>query len=213
MEMTNKRPFAADGTGDASRRAGWCSGLPLFVEAGALLREPEIADAEALFENLATADVARFIPAVPESVEQFERLLHTYRRQRQDGSAFSYAVVAPGDAGAVGLFHVRGREAGFATAEWSVALAAHCWGSGLFERCANRVLDFAFDKVGVRRLEARAVVVDGRGNGALGKIGAVQEGVLRRAFLRHGQYHDQVLWSLLAEDWQRRRSLLRPRVH
>lgn len=213
MEMINKRPFAAIGTPDASRRPGWCSGLPFFIESGALLREPEPSDAEALFEHLGTADVTRFMPAAPASAEQLEDLLRTFQRQRQDGTAFSYAAIAPGGAGAVGLFQMRGLEAGFATAEWSVAFGAQYWGSGLFERCASHVLDFAFDKIGVRRLEARTVVVDGRGNGALGKMGAVQEGVLRRAFLRHGQYHDQVLWSLLAEDWQRRRSLFRARVH
>ena len=46
--------------------------------------------------------------------------------------------------------------------------------------------------------------------GALRKIGAVQEGVLRRSFLRHGQYHDQVLWGILAEDWRLQRVCLQP---
>jgi RimJ/RimL family protein N-acetyltransferase len=55
--------------------------------------------------------------------------------------------------------------------------------------------------VGVHRLEARAAVKNGRGNGALRKMGAVQEGVLRRSFLKNGEYHDQVLWSILDEDW------------
>ncbi len=63
------------------------------------------------------------------------------------------------------------------------------------------MVQFAFETVGVHRLEARASVKNGRGNGALRKIGAVQEGVLRRSFLRHGEYHDQVLWSILDEDW------------
>ena len=58
-----------------------------------------------------------------------------------------------------------------------------------------------FQTVGVHRLEARASIVNGRGNGALRKLGAVQEGVLRRSFLRNGEYHDQVLWSVLKEDW------------
>ena len=64
--------------------------------------------------------------------------------------------------------------------------------------------------VGAQRLEARAAVANGRGNGALRKIGAVQEGVLRRSFLRNGQYHDQVLWSILAEDWRLQRLDLQP---
>ena len=52
---------------------------------------------------------------------------------------------------------------------------------------------------------ASPAVGNGRGNGALRKIGAVQEGVLRRSFLRHGQYHDQVLWGILADDWRLQR--------
>jgi ribosomal-protein-serine acetyltransferase len=55
--------------------------------------------------------------------------------------------------------------------------------------------------VGVHRLEARAAVRNGRGNGALRKIGAVQEGVLRKSFLKNGEYLDQVLWTILDEDW------------
>ena len=38
-----------------------------------------------------------------------------------------------------------------------------------------------------------------------GKLGAVQEGVLRRSFLRHGEYHDQVLWGILSDDWRLQR--------
>ncbi len=67
------------------------------------------------------------------------------------------------------------------------------------------MLDFAFDVIGAQRLEARAAVANGRGNGALRKIGAVQEGLLRRSFLRNGQHHDQVLWGILADDWRLQR--------
>jgi RimJ/RimL family protein N-acetyltransferase len=67
------------------------------------------------------------------------------------------------------------------------------------------IVDFAIDVIDVHRLEARAAVANGRGNGALRKIGAVQEGVLRRSFFRHGVHHDQVLWGIVAEDWRLQR--------
>jgi RimJ/RimL family protein N-acetyltransferase len=72
------------------------------------------------------------------------------------------------------------------------------------------MLDFVFDTIGATRLEARAATANGRGNGALRKIGAVQEGVLRRSFRRHGQYHDQVLWGILADDWRLQRLAQQP---
>jgi len=65
----------------------------------------------------------------------------------------------------------------------------------------------------VHRLEARAAVMNGRANGALQKIGAVQEGVLRRSFLKDGQYYDQILWSILREDWRRQRRDSKPSIH
>ena len=67
------------------------------------------------------------------------------------------------------------------------------------------VIDFAVDVLGTYRLEARAAVANGRGNGALRKIGAVQEGVLRRSFVHNGVHHDQVLWGIVADDWRLQR--------
>jgi RimJ/RimL family protein N-acetyltransferase len=80
-------------------------------------------------------------------------------------------------------------------------LGAPFWGTGLFAAAARLVLDFSFISVGVRRLEARACAENRRGNGALRKLGATPEGVLRRSFLWEGRHHDQVLWSLLDTDW------------
>ena len=74
------------------------------------------------------------------------------------------------------------------------------------------MVDFAVDTVGVHRLEARAAVANGRGNGALRKIGAVQEGILRRSFLRNGVHHDQVLWGIVADDWRLQRLSQEPGV-
>jgi len=71
----------------------------------------------------------------------------------------------------------------------------------------------AFDVIGPHRLEARAAVANGRGNGALRKVGAMQEGILRQSFLRNGEYLDQTLWTILDEDWRRAKSVWGPRVH
>ena len=71
----------------------------------------------------------------------------------------------------------------------------------MFVDGAKLMVDFAFEVLGVHRLEARAALKNGRGNGALRKLGAVQEGVLRRSFLRNGEYLDQALWTILQDEW------------
>ena len=62
-------------------------------------------------------------------------------------------------------------------------------------------LDFAFQNTPVNRLEARAVVQNARGNGALRKLGAVQEGVLRGSLLKDGRFIDQIMCSTVSQDW------------
>ena len=70
----------------------------------------------------------------------------------------------------------------------------------MFQESAELVLDFAFRALGVQRLEARAAVLNGRGNAALVKVGAVREGVLRKSLQKNGEYLDQALYSILATD-------------
>jgi [ribosomal protein S5]-alanine N-acetyltransferase len=218
-QQTNMPPFTrviesgAEGGSVPARPAAWREGLPAFADAGLTLRELEVADAPSLLAHVSTDEVSRFISPPPTSIEQFERFSRWGHRHRSAGRSLCFGIVPAGTTRAVGLFQLRSLEVGFVRAEWGFALGSAHWGTGLFVTGAAHVLDFAFETVGVQRLEARAAVINGRGNGALRKIGAVQEGVLRRSFLRHGEYYDQVLWSLLAEEWHRKRGLHRVRIH
>ena len=180
----------------------WRSGLPVLAGTTFTLRELRLEDAASLLAALTTEEVARFISPPPTTVEGFERFIAWTHRERAAGAYACFAVVPQGMTTAVGIFQIRSLEPGFGTAEWGFALGSAFWGNGMFAQGARLVLDFAFDVIGVHRLEARAAVVNGRGNGALRKVGAVQEGILRRSFLRNGQLHDQALWSILAEDWR-----------
>ena len=193
----------------------WQNGLPLLRGDGVTLRELRASDAASLCALLTTEEVARFVSPPPTTVEGFERFIGWTQRQRAAGTYVCYAITLRGFDTAIGIIQVRQLEQSFETAEWGFILGSAFWGTGVFIDGARLVLDFAFDVIGARRLEARAAVANGRGNGALRKLGAVQEGVLRRSFVRNGQYHDQVLWGMLAEDWrEQRRSLnFAPVVH
>jgi [ribosomal protein S5]-alanine N-acetyltransferase len=184
-----------------SQSIDWRQQLPVLTGKKLTLRELEVEDAATLFSMLSTNETARFISPPPTTIDGFRRFVEWAIREREHGNYVCFAIVPEGLSSAVGLFQVRALEPDFGTAEWGFALGSPYWGSGLFVEGAELVLDFVFQTVGVHRLEARASIANGRGNGALRKLGAVQEGVLRRSFLRNGEYHDQMLWSVLKEDW------------
>jgi len=194
----------------------WKTGLPVLTGKRVTLRELRASDATSLFAMLTTEEVSRFISPPPTTVEGFERFIAWTLRMRELGTYACFAVTLHGSDTAIGIFQIRELEPGFGTAEWGFAIGSPFWGTGVFEESAELVLGFVFEKIGVHRLEARAAIVNGRGNGALVKIGAVQEGVLRKSFLRNGQYLDQVLYAIVEDDWRARRdgkSLARTRVH
>jgi len=181
----------------------WRTQLPVLSAGTITLRELRLSDAPSLLALLTTDEVTRFISPPPTTLDGFERFILWTQRERAAGRYVCFGIAPTGLEVAVGLFQVRQLEPSFRTAEWGFALGQPYWGTGLFVEASRLVMEFVFDTVGVHRLEARAVVENGRGNGALQKIGATREGVLNKSFLREGQYLDQVLWALVESDWRR----------
>jgi RimJ/RimL family protein N-acetyltransferase len=180
----------------------WRQQLPVLAGTQVTLRELRTSDAASLLAMLTTAEVARFISPPPTTVDGFERFIAWTLRQRAAGTYACFAVTIRGFDTAIGIFQVRQLDPGFTTAEWGFAVGSPFWGTGVFQDAADLVLQFAFDTVGVHRLEARAAVLNARGNGALRKVGAVQEGVLRKSFLREGEYLDQALYGIVEDEWR-----------
>ena len=192
----------------------WRGGLPTLQGALSSLRELEPEDAPNLLPLLSAPDVARFISPPPHSLEQFTWFIETSRREREAGRYAGFALVPRGHHSAVGVVQLRQIERGFVTAEWGFAMGSQWWGSGLFLDASRLLVDFAFNTVGVHRLEARAAAPNARCQAAMQKLGAVREGVLRKSLTTgDGSRLDQVLWSLLDEDWRQLTAPSDVRVH
>lgn len=191
----------------------WRQSLPVLVGRSVTLRELRLSDAPTLLSMLTSHEVARFISPPPSTIAGYERFIEWTHQERAAGNYMCFGIVPDGLDSAVGLFQIRQTEPGFGTAEWGFALGSPYWGRGLFMEGAQLVLDFAFDVVGVHRLEARAAVPNGRANGALRKLGAIQEGILRRSLLRGGEYLDQVLWAIIDSDRRHLHTYGGPSVH
>lgn len=190
----------------------WRQALPVLEGAKVVLRELRASDAPALLVAFGSPEVTRLISPPPPTLDGFEKFVAWTQRQREAGQSLAFGITPKDSDTVVGLFQVRALQPAFDIAEWGFALSSDHWGSGLFMESAELVLDFVFDVVGVHRLEARAALKNGRGNGALHKLGANQEGVLHRSFLRNGVYLDQALWTILADARRESRMIHAPQL-
>jgi hypothetical protein len=77
----------------------------------------------------------------------------------------------------------------------------HLRGSGFNRRVKDMMLARAFE-CGVRRVEFRVDIRNGRSQAAMKKLGAVREGIIRADRITWtGHVRDTVLFSILKEEW------------
>src|SRR5262245_47179762 len=179
--LENRRP-AVISQFTSTFNTRWRDAVPVLNGKTIRLREIDLCDAASLLELVSAEEVSRFIHEPPASRDAFERFINWAQDERRRGKFLCFGIVPHGMETAVGLVHLRRLDQGFDTAEWGIVLGSAFWGTGVFAEAAELVLDFAFDVMGVTRVEARVAVPNGRANGAMRKIGAVHEAVLRKSF-------------------------------
>jgi RimJ/RimL family protein N-acetyltransferase len=76
-------------------------------------------------------------------------------------------------------------------------------GRGVADEAARLLLRHLFDELGFHRLELACYGFNERAIRHSERVGFVREGVKRKAYLRHGEWQDAVLFALLREDLER----------
>jgi RimJ/RimL family protein N-acetyltransferase len=76
-------------------------------------------------------------------------------------------------------------------------------GTGLNKHCKFLLLDFAFDKMRLERVEFRADNKNKRSIAAMKSIGCIEEGVLRSNTIKQdGNRRDSIVLSILKAEWE-----------
>ncbi len=75
-------------------------------------------------------------------------------------------------------------------------------GRGLGSAAIRALCDHGFDVLGLHKLWLMVFSHNARGRGIYGRVGFVEEGVLREEYFHEGRWHDMVRMSLLAREWQ-----------
>jgi RimJ/RimL family protein N-acetyltransferase len=88
-------------------------------------------------------------------------------------------------------------------AEIGYILDRRYWRRGLMSEALAAVLDYAFDDLGLHRIEADVDPDHAASLALLARFGFRREGVFRDRWHVHGKWHDSVMLGLLAADYLR----------
>ena len=99
-----------------------------------------------------------------------------------------------------GSIYLRGESAGSASLGYSIARPL--WGRGLMTEAARTVVAHGFENRGLARIYAFVIVGNDASARVLEKVGMKREGILRSNRVVHGDRVDDVLYSILREEWE-----------
>ena len=131
-----------------------------------------------------------------------------------DPARYAFAVVDDGSGEVVGSTSLYDVTPAAARAEIGFTYyARRVWGTTVNPACKLALLSQAFDEWDLARVALRADSANSRSIGAILRLGATAEGVLRSHRVRpDGSRGDTAYFSVLADEWPRVRAGLRDRL-
>lgn len=165
------------------------------------LRPLRSEDAPRLFEIFSDHEVMRYWNTAPwASVDE----AHTFLKESAEAMKCSRAMtvgVADKDSGLLlGKCMLFNYAAESKRAEIGFGVARQQWGKGYAVEAARALLQYAFDTLGLRRIEAEIDPLNAASARTLERLGFVREGLLRQRWEINGVVSDSALYGLLAED-------------
>ena len=176
--------------------------LPTIEAERVRLRWLDEGDVPRLFDLFSHPEVMRYwsCPAFADTA-QAKELLDSIHESFAERSLFQWGVVHKGRDLLIGTSTLAHLDFGNGRAELGFALARDQWGNGLMREAVTALIDFAFRKLELRRLEADADPRNARSVALLEKLGFVREGFLRERWHVNGEIQDAAFYGLLAREW------------
>lgn len=173
------------------------------LETGRLLLRPfvlsDAADIQRLAGDKAVADTTLRIPH-PYKDGMAEEWIGTHRKLFNEGKAVYFAINLKESGrliGGVGLELNPVHE----HAELGYWIAKDHWGRGFATEAAQRILDYAFDDLGLQRVHAHHFTRNSSSGSVLERIGMKPEGLMRKHVKKWGEFEDIKLYGILRDEF------------
>jgi RimJ/RimL family protein N-acetyltransferase len=184
----------------------WAAELPTLRGSGLSLRGLRSEDASALFSVFGDPEVVRYWSSAPlHDGAAAERLIAEIHEHFRTRSLFQWGICTSESDQVIGTCTLYNLDLPHRRAEVGFALRRDTWGRGLAGEALDVLLGFAFDALGLHRIEADADPNNERSLRVLERRGFRREGYLRERWHHLGQVHDAIFLGLLRPEWTRDR--------
>lgn len=186
---------------------------PTLLGEKVLLRPVAVTDTPGLVELLNDPQVRRLTGShlrVPPESER-ERAEQWYASRAGQDDRLDLAVVERATGGYVGEVVLNELDTDNRSCGFRIALVGpRAFGRGLGTEATRLILTYAFETVGVHRVELEVFAFNPRARHVYERVGFLHEGTKRQALCWQGDWVDTHIMAVLADDWAAHHGRPRP---
>jgi [ribosomal protein S5]-alanine N-acetyltransferase len=169
-----------------------------------LLRPFTDADTDAIFALHSSPRVLRYWDSPPWSDRtRADRFIATCRRMAEEGTGARVVIERAADGVFIGWCGLAEWNPAFRCAMMGYCLDEAAWGRGYATEAAGALLQWAFDRLDLNRVQAETDTRNAASARVLEKLGFVREGTLREDCIVNGEVSDSWVYGLLRREWER----------
>ncbi len=147
-------------------------------------------------------ETSRFlVPGVP-FLLNLEDETDWFEQRRKDKNSMVFAILALPERQLIGNCGLHNLDWKNRSAVFGIIIGEKTfWNKGYGTDATRTLLRFAFEQLGLNRVELEVYAFNPRAARAYEKAGFRRDGVRRAALYRDGKFHDIYLMGILREDW------------
>jgi RimJ/RimL family protein N-acetyltransferase len=183
-----------------SRRKKKMHGPKIVIAADLVLRAPHLNESETFVKWFQDSEVTRYLGTDFQGLGVKEQK-DFFRQRKEDQRTYFWLIAKLGTNKAIGSVELKLGKPENKTACLGIVIADKSyWNKGCGRQVIMALIDFAFIKLEVNRLELFCASVNELALNCYRKCGFVEEGRKRQAFFIDGIFCDEILMSIISKD-------------
>ena len=168
------------------------------------LRILKKSDANAIYEGVSNPEVSRYIPLIPKPYKLEDAnwfISHTKKSYRKK-SSYELAIELKKEKKIVGMIGLTNLNQESKRAEIGYWLNQNYWRQGIISEALELLVDYGFTQLELEKITAKVLHENEGSAKLLTKHGFTLEGRLRRETYTNDQWYDDLVYSILKEEYQ-----------
>ena len=160
-------------------------------------------DYKIMYENWARyEEVYRYFPFDPVTdIEAYKEKVDRWVSNYESDTYFHWVIKWKENGELIGTINLGNVEESCFMSETSYILSPDYWGRGIMTEVLHAVLDYAFNSIGLNRVQADVFEGNTASAHVLTKCGMQLEGIARQKYYKNGKFIDTAQYAILRSDF------------